>query len=430
MRRLGIRCAAGALLLAGIAAPGVSPAPAQIPQTALVVDITRTGWIDLVLIARQGSRAEFSERVGSRVVPVGSATVGPRGVVLPRASRWRCDRLLRRFAARVVAPDGGISTAAFSIRTPSCRDRLAVSVPRRARRGQTVRVRVRDRWGIGGVHAQVCATRLGAPARCRGIVLQRDRTRAAPSFEPDRVGRWRVQVRLAGFAARRTVQVGVPSAPPRGGTRRPLVLATGDSTMQGLDSFLAEDLVRVARVRSQIRVATGISKPISPSWVEFARRQSRRVRPRVTVVSLGAVDNFSMLTPAHRQVDCCGLPWTAEYARRVKSMMLSYTRRARGRVAWLALPAPRDRRLAVMTAAINLATRYAAATVPGAFRVRLDSVFSPGGRYRSTLRLNGRTVRVRSPDGIHLTVAGTEVAAHAVVRALRRERALPGLSSR
>src|SRR3954471_20237894 len=113
MRRLSTRCAAGGLLLAAIAAPGVTPAPAQIPQTALVVDITRTGWIDLVLIARQGSRAEFSERVRSGVRPVGAGPVGPRGLLLPREWRWRCDRLLRRFAARVVAPDGGISTASF-----------------------------------------------------------------------------------------------------------------------------------------------------------------------------------------------------------------------------------------------------------------------------------------------------------------------------
>lgn len=199
--------------------------------------------------------------------------------------------------------------------------------------------------------------------------------------------------------------------------------------MQGVDSFLAEKLARVARVHSQIRVATGISKPVLPSWVDFARRQARRLRPRVTVVSLGALDNFSMLTPSRQAVHCCGEPWLAEYARRVGSMMRTYTRRGRGRVAWLALAAPRDPQLAPMTAAINEATRRASASVPGTLRVRLDALFSPDGRYHATLRRGGRNVRVRAPDGIHLSAAGTEIAAEAVVRALRRTKALPHLES-
>jgi hypothetical protein len=51
-------------------------------------------------------------------------------------------------------------------------------------------------------------------------------------------------------------------------------------------------------------------------------------------------------------------------------------------------------------------------------------VFTPGGRYRDSMTIGGRTVRVRQRDGIHLNTAGASLAATIVIRDLRRDRML------
>jgi len=51
--------------------------------------------------------------------------------------------------------------------------------------------------------------------------------------------------------------------------------------------------------------------------------------------------------------------------------------------------------------------------------LRMDLLFSPQG-FRDVMRHKGRDVRVRAADGIHLSVAGTKIAAEVVAAALRR----------
>jgi hypothetical protein len=51
----------------------------------------------------------------------------------------------------------------------------------------------------------------------------------------------------------------------------------------------------------------------------------------------------------------------------------------------------------------------------------LASVFTPGGRYRVSMPVDGRDTIVRKPDGVHLSDAGAELAADLVQRALDRD---------
>ena len=94
--------------------------------------------------------------------------------------------------------------------------------------------------------------------------------------------------------------------------------------------------------------------------------------------------------------------------------MLTY----RQRVLWLTVFAPRDPRRTPMADAVNVAILRAAAAVPAAQVVRMDLLFTPNG-YRESIRYGGRDVYVREPDGVHLNVAGAEIAARAVVKALQ-----------
>jgi hypothetical protein len=106
--------------------------------------------------------------------------------------------------------------------------------------------------------------------------------------------------------------------------------------------------------------------------------------------------------------------------------MLAYGRGGRGRVYWLLLPAPRGGFFRETFPAVNAALRRAAATARRYARlIDLERVFTPGGRYRATMRVNGRRVRVRQRDGVHLSAAGAALAARIVARTLRAERILP-----
>jgi hypothetical protein len=187
----------------------------------------------------------------------------------------------------------------------------------------------------------------------------------------------------------------------------PRLLATGDSTMQGIDNFLADDMSGVATVRSAVRPGTAISK-LDP-WALPAARDTRRQRQDVSVISIGANDAWPMTTPAAATVTCCGDPWVAEYGVRVRAMIRVPARRPRT-LLLLTLPVPRDR-AACRSSPPSTAPSCAPPTaLAGSTVVRMDLLFSPHG-YQDVIRHRGGDVHVRGPDGIHLNVPGTAIAA-------------------
>ena len=196
---------------------------------------------------------------------------------------------------------------------------------------------------------------------------------------------------------------------------RPLtLLATGDSMIQIVDSHLKRRLAGRSNVRSDARISTGISKPAMLDWVALARRHARTRRPHVTAVFLGANDGFPIAGNA-----CCGEDWIKRYSARVRQMMAAYRRRGSGRVYWLLLPTPRKPAFARVYRAVNTAVRRAATQFDSdeVQVIDLVKVFTPGGRYRSSIR--GRTVR--QSDGVHLNVTGASIAAGLIMKQMRAD---------
>jgi hypothetical protein len=273
---------------------------------------------------------------------------------------------------------------------------------------------VTDRWGNGAITPTLCVTPPARRESCRALAFPRAVAIATRRFRADKRGAWKVDLRIQGAHARTTVGVGEQSAAAKA---EPALLATGDSMMYGVDSSLVDELFGIADVHSDVMGGSGISRA-NADWVRIAARQARAVRPRDTVIMIGANDGFSMLTPAGAQAACCGGPWAAEYERRVRAMMHSYVRHGRGRVFWLTLPLPRQAARAAISTVVNLAVRRAAVGVAGVTVVRLDQVFTPTG-YSDVYRYRGRTVRVREFDGIHLNVQGQAIAGEIVARLVR-----------
>jgi hypothetical protein len=234
-----------------------------------------------------------------------------------------------------------------------------------------------------------------------------------------RRGIWAIDVRIAGTHTRASVGVGARAAHTR---ELPTVLVTGDSLMAGVDSFLGDALAGAALVQADVRPGSGISKPDAGTpasdWLSLAREQAASVRPDSTVIMVGANDGLAMRTPAGAQVDCCGEPWVAEYARRVRSIVRSYLRDGRGHVYWLTVPLPRAPARTAITTQVNSAIRRGADGVAGVTIVPLDVFFTPGG-FADTYAYRGRDVRIRALDGVHLNPQGQAIAAELVASLVR-----------
>ncbi len=79
---------------------------------------------------------------------------------------------------------------------------------------------------------------------------------------------------------------------------------------------------------------------------------------------------------------------------------------------WLTLPIPRDDDLAEVARTVNAAIEVAAQPFRAQVRVLdMTELFTPGGRYRDAMTLDGRKRIVRESDGIHLNDAGAGLAA-------------------
>jgi hypothetical protein len=237
-----------------------------------------------------------------------------------------------------------------------------------------------------------------------------------------------------GFAAGERA-TGVPAVPPESfdpaalgekpAEPRPLrnLLVTGDSLAMPLDAALARRLTEAGvKVEREPHVGTGISKTGLVDWDKLAAQQTRKLAPDAVVVFIGANEGFPLPGPGGKPTDCCGPLWAAEYAYRARRMIDSYRRAGRARVYWLTVPTPRDPDRQRISRAVNAAIAVAAEAYRAQARVLdMSALFTPGGRYRDAMDVDGGRRLVREPDGIHLNGAGAELAADAVVGALRKD---------
>lgn len=203
---------------------------------------------------------------------------------------------------------------------------------------------------------------------------------------------------------------------------RPLdtVLVTGDSLSMPLDAVIAQRLAdEDVKVIRDPKVGTGISKTDLGDWGSISVHQTTADQPDAIVVFIGANEGFPMPKPGGGHVSCCGADWAAVYAQRVRRMMDTYRQRGEARVYWLTLPMPRDGDRQEVARVVNQA--IAVAAQPFRVHVRLldmGAVFTPDGKYRDAIDVDGEDRIVREPDGVHLNEEGAKVAADVVLDAI------------
>jgi hypothetical protein len=208
---------------------------------------------------------------------------------------------------------------------------------------------------------------------------------------------------------------------------RPLatLLVTGDSLAMPLDVETARRMAQRDEgvdVQRDPHVGTGLSKSDLLDWGKLSTQHVREREPDAVVVFIGANEGFPLPGPDGENIDCCGLAWAAAYATRARLMMNTYRQGGSARVYWLTLPIPRDDDLARVARTVNAAIEVAAQPFRAQVRVLdMTELFTPGGRYRDAMTVDGRRRIVREADGIHLNNAGAAVAAGVVLAAVRRD---------
>ncbi len=407
--------AAGALITTvAVAEPvrAASPAPFTVTLS--------NGWVGVRVAATPGAQVALDEQVTGRLVPLDTTTVPASGTLaVPHLTPWLCSRRTRTFVLRTLTSPYAPAASA-TVTTRSCAFRLALRTPSNVTAGRSAPVTVTDTWDAGGIAFTLCLTPPAAERTCRVVSLRAGRSSDRVSVGFESVGRWSVSVTTR-YGQRLLRSVRAPH--PRG---RIVLLATGDSEIQEVDSDLAAALAPAhVDVSTDARVGSGISKVSLFDWVRHAADQAAQLQPDVTVVFIGANDGFALQTPAGVWVPCCRSAWIALFAARAERMMASYLQDGRGRVFWFTLPVARDPSFQAVFAAVNRAYIIAAAAFPGAVQlIRADRIFAPGGRFTPALDVDGRQVVVRAPDGIHLSPAGAQIAAAAVLSELRASQIL------
>ncbi|HVF79816.1 MAG TPA: GDSL-type esterase/lipase family protein [Solirubrobacteraceae bacterium] len=383
--------------MALVAFVAAAPASAQTPpQTLVAVGATLRQVGDELVF-----RLQFN-----RVVPAGE--------LQPRRGRSVCvvlspDRPSRRRAC--MSRRGGRLRATL-VRIDETGLATGASRPLRG-----ARVAVRGAFMTLRAPAAALRVRLGGPLSWRVLVRWRDGSGCAVVPGPAPC------TQVLPTAGALTTKTRAPQRPPFTRSKRLRLLATGDSMIQIIDSYLKQrlDRRRGTTIRSDAHIGSAISNPGKLDWPRKARAQSSGFKPDVTVVFLGANDGFTL-----GGVRCCDEAWVAAYAERVAAMMRSYLRGGRSYVYWLTLPVPRRASFVRIYSRVNIAIKRAAERVGEGVRViDIARVFTPGGRFRQSITFRGRTINARQPDGVHLSTAGASVAATLIIDQLRADHAMP-----
>jgi hypothetical protein len=192
----------------------------------------------------------------------------------------------------------------------------------------------------------------------------------------------------------------------------------GDSIGEDLAIGLARALSgrKSFVLKTNARQATGLARPDYFDWTYQVAVDIRQFRPDVVVAAFGANDGQSFLAGGHG-VRIGTSEWRRIYRQRAGRVMAEVT--ASGRpLIWVGMPPMASHRLSQNMRMIDGLVRAETARHPGVFYLDSWELFAgPSGGYSAYLpSSSGKHQLVRTSDGIHLTAAGLDRLAEAVMR--------------
>lgn len=196
------------------------------------------------------------------------------------------------------------------------------------------------------------------------------------------------------------------------------ILLAGDSLMQGPASLLVSSMKDKGLVpinRSQI--STGLAYPDFFDWPSKIIHSIDRENVKLVVVFLGANDTFDMYSNG-KTLQVGSPEWLALYRSRVEKIAF-HARVKQVPLIWMGLPAMNRTDIQPYVGALNQIYKSVVESQDGIY---IESSFVLGGsqdRFNSVMMRNGKTVKVRSDDGVHFTPAGWSILADTILNKIK-----------
>lgn len=218
----------------------------------------------------------------------------------------------------------------------------------------------------------------------------------------------------------------VSPTPPDGMLRRPTpadplrILLVGDSTMDAVGAAVLRELepTGVTRASVDYKVSSGLARPDFFDWPAHLREARAASKVELVVIMMGANDAQPFMIDGHAE-NFGTERWLATYRERVASLLRELTADGGG-VLWIGQPVMRKEGFDADMQQIDRIYAEEVAKVPTARYLDSRPILADAkGAYATHLVDSaGDRQRVRQDDGIHLTEAGAERLAPAVVDAI------------
>jgi uncharacterized protein len=206
------------------------------------------------------------------------------------------------------------------------------------------------------------------------------------------------------------------------------VLVTGDSQAEFLGQRLVDQspggLLEVTTVP---RNGTGLTNPAFFNWEINAEQEVAARSPDAVVMAIGDNDGFNVQTADGSLYNPGEAGWETEFARRVAVVSAALSGDGRRPVYWVPPPTARDPEFNEIYASQNRAVERAADSVPALRYVDIYSTLNRG-KYSDTLKIDGRRVLARQPDGVHFTREGAVAPVRLILDAMAED--FPALRGR
>ena len=185
------------------------------------------------------------------------------------------------------------------------------------------------------------------------------------------------------------------------------VLFIGDSMMQSFAPHMQKWLKNEHHINSNNlgRGSTGRSNQKYHAWpLEAEKRIAATPQLKLVVVMMGANDPWNIETVSKRVLNFKSPEWAAEYGARALRIVAAAKRQG-AEVIWIGLP---HMRLAKYNPKIRFLDDTLAQHLAGqVIYIRSHELLDGGsGKYRDSIEKDGKLIRVRHKDGIHLNAAG------------------------
>jgi hypothetical protein len=187
------------------------------------------------------------------------------------------------------------------------------------------------------------------------------------------------------------------------------VIITGDSIPEDLGPIVARTINGPDfAVTTESRPITGIVRNDYFDWPAQAKRVAAE-HPSTVIMLIGGNDNQPITLPGGGLAKPATDAWQTEYARRVGLIMDAWLKNGVQRVYWLTMPSTDLSGMNVTVASMGRAVHAAAQGRAGVTVYDSDTL----------LGANAGTPVIHGPDGIHLSIRGSQMIANALIGRLR-----------